>query len=175
MLEDRCMYKYYYETPNGLSNMIMTSDGIYLKGLWFDKSKDEHKHVQDCEVKLLPIFEETIKWLDIYFSGKNPNFTPKYLIDNITSFRQEVIDCMVQIPYGETITYGDIAKKIATKKGLKRMSSQAVGGAVGWNPICIIIPCHRVVGQNNKLVGYGGGLENKLMLLKLEGNQFYHK
>lgn len=81
----------------------------------------------------------------------------------------------MKIPYGETITYGDIAKKIATKKGLKRMSSQAVGGAVGWNPICIIIPCHRVVGQNNKLVGYGGGLENKLMLLKLEENQFYHK
>lgn len=169
------MYKYYYETPNGLLNMIMTSDGINLKGLWFEKSKDEHKHVQDCEVKLLPIFEETIKWLDIYFSGKNPNFTPKYLIDNITSFRQKVINCIVKIPYGETITYGDIAKKIATKKGLKRMSSQAVGGAVGWNPICIIIPCHRVVGQNNKLVGYGGGLENKLMLLKLEGNQFYHE
>lgn len=77
---------------------------------------------------------------------------------------------MIKIPYGETITYNDIAKTIARKKGIKKMSAQAVGGAVGWNPICIIIPCHRVVGANGNLTGYGGGIQNKIELLKIEKN-----
>lgn len=119
--------------------------------------------------KNLPIFEETCKWLDIYFSGKNPNFTPKYKIKGTTEFRQEVIDIMNTIPYGKTITYNDIAKRIAKEKNIEKMSAQAVGGAVGWNPICIIIPCHRVVGTSGSLTGYGGGMNNKISLLKLEG------
>ena len=163
-------YKYMYQTPKNFSNMIMNSDGEYLTGLWFEDSKDSSKHKVDCEEKDLLIFRETSKWLDIYFSGKNPNFIPKYKIKSITPFRQEVTDIMNSIQYGKVVTYNDISKIIAGKRGLKRMSAQAVGGAVGSNPICIIIPCHRVVGKNGSLTGYGGGIKNKIELLKLEGN-----
>ena len=124
----------------------------------------------NCKEEKSPIFEETCKWLDIYFSGKEPDFTPKYKVNNLTDFRKEVIEIMNTIPFGETITYNDIAKIIAKRHGIKRMSAQAVGGAVGWNPICIIIPCHRVIGANRALTGYGGGIKNKLSLLKNEGN-----
>ena len=163
------MYKMEYKTPEGFSNIIMNSDGEYLTGLWFEGSRDSKKHSINCEEKKLPIFKETCKWLDIYFSGENLNFTPKYKINGATEFRQEVIDIMNTIPYGKTITYNDIAKKIAKSKNIEKMSAQAVGEAVGWNPICIIIPCHRVVGTNRSLIGYGGGMNNKISLLKLEG------
>ena len=156
--------------------MIMNSDGEYLTGLWFEGSRDSSKHVIDCEEKDLEIFRKTSKWLDIYFQGIEPNFIPKYKINNITPFRQEVIDIMNSIEYGKTLTYNDISKIIAKKRGIKRMSSQAVGGVVGWNPICIIIPCHRVVGTNGSLTGYGGGIKNKVELLKIEKidmNQFF--
>lgn len=106
--------------------------------------------------------------MDIYFSGENPNFTPEYKIENLTSFRRQVIDIMNRISYGKVITYNDIAKEIASSRGIKRMSAQAVGGAVGWNPICIIIPYHRVVGANSNLTGYGGGIQNKIRLLQHE-------
>ena len=164
------IYKYTYKTPDNFSDMIMNSDGEYLTGLWFEGSRDSSKNIIDCEEKDLEIFKETSKWLDIYFSGENPNFTPKYKIANLTPFRQEIIDIMNSIEYGQTLTYNDISKAIAEKRGIKRMSSQAVGGAVGWNPICIIIPCHRVVGTNGSLTGYGGGIKNKVELLKLEKN-----
>ena len=163
-------YKYVYETPGNFSNMIMNSDGEYLTGLWFENSRDSSKHIIDCEEKNLEVFTETKKGLDTYFSGKNPNFTPKYKIEKLTPFRKEVIDIMNSIEYGNVVTYNDISKIIAEKRGMKRMSSQAVGGAVGWNPICIIIPCHRVVGTSGSLTGYGGGINNKIELLKLEGN-----
>lgn len=163
-------YKCMYKTPNSFSNMIMNSDGENLTGLWFEDSRDSSKHTTNCEEKDLEIFKKTSKWLDIYFSGKVPNFTPKYKLNNLTSFRQEVIDIMNSIKFGETLTYNDISKIIAKKRGLKRMSAQAVGGAVGWNPICIIIPCHRVVGTNGNLTGYGGGIKNKVALLTHEKN-----
>lgn len=163
-------YKYVYQTPENFSNMIMNSDGECLTGLWFEDSRDSSKHTVNCEEKNLEIFKETGKWLDIYFSGKKPNFIPKYKIENLTPFRQEVIDIMNSIEYGKIVTYNDISKIIAKKRNLEKMSSQAVGGAVGWNPICIIIPCHRVVGTNGSLTGYGGGIKNKIELLKLEGN-----
>lgn len=118
----------------------------------------------------MPIFDKTSKWLDIYFSGENPDFIPEYKIENLTPFRKQVIDIMNKIPYGKTTTYNDIAKEIAKSRGIKKMSAQAVGGAVGWNPICIIIPCHRVVGTNGLLVGYGGGINNKIKLLEIEKN-----
>ena len=163
-------YKTIYKTPKGFSDIIINSDGEYITGLWFEGSRDSLKHKLDCEEKELPIFEETKNWLDIYFNGKEPQFTPKYKIENLTPFRKDVIDIMNNIPYGKTVTYNDISKIIAEKKGIERMSSQAVGGAVGWNPICIIIPCHRVVGSNGSLTGYGGGIRNKVKLLELEGN-----
>lgn len=162
-------YRKTYNSPIGIINM--NSDGEYLTDLWFKGSRDSKKHDKNntyCEEKDLKIFDETIKWLDIYFSGKNPDFTPKYKIKNLTPFRKQVIDIMNKIPYGTTITYNDIAKEIACIKGIKNMSAQAVGGAVGWNPICIIIPCHRVVGTNGSLTGYGGGIKNKVSLLEIE-------
>ena len=162
-------YKYTYKTPKQFSNLIMNSDGEYLTGLWFEGSRDVSKHELNCEEKNIPIFNEVSKWLDIYFSGENPDFIPKYKIDNITPFRKEVIDIMNTIEYGKLLTYNDISKIIARNRNIEKMSSQAVGGAVGWNPICIIIPCHRVVGSNGSLVGYGGGINNKVELLKLEG------
>lgn len=164
------IYKYRYRTPNDFSDIIMNSDGESLTGLWFEGSRDSSKHTMNCEEKNLEIFQETSRWLDIYFGGKNPDFIPKYRIENLTSFRQEVIDIMNTIDFGRTITYQDISKMIAEKRGILKMSAQAVGGAVGWNPICIIIPCHRVIGTNASLTGYGGGIQNKVALLKLEGH-----
>lgn len=163
-------YKSTYKTPEGFTDIYMNSDGENLTGLWFEGSRDSSKHTTDCEEKELPIFKETSKWLDIYFSGKNPDFIPKYKINNLTPFRKEVIDIMNTIPFGEVLTYNDIAKTIAKDRKINKMSAQAVGGAVGWNPICIIIPCHRVVGTKGSLTGYGGGINNKVSLLKLEGN-----
>ena len=164
------IYKYKYQTPDGFSGMLMNSDGKYLTGLWFENSKDMLKHEINCEEKNLPVFEQTTKWLDIYFSGKEPDFIPEYIINNLTPFRKEVLDIINTIPFGKTLTYNDIAKTIAQKRGIKKMSAQAVGGAVGFNPICIIIPCHRVVGTNGSLTGYGGGIKNKIGLLTLEKN-----
>ena len=126
--------------------------------------------------ELLPVFEDTILWLDTYFgkdqetkdfTGKSvwPDFIPALKIQGLTPFRRKVMTAMVSIPFGMTMTYGEIAKLI----GKEKMSARAVGGAVGWNPICIIIPCHRVLGTNGSITGYGGGTENKIALLKLEG------
>ncbi len=168
--DDPMTYKWTYRTPDSFDNMIMNSDGRYLTGLWFEGSRDVSKHVTDCEEKELPVFEETVRWLDIYFSGRDPEFTPEYKIKELTPFRQEVVNVMNTIPFGGTLMYNDISKIIARSRGIKRMSAQAVGGAVGWNPICIIIPCHRVVGAKGNLTGYGGGIKNKAALLRLEGN-----
>lgn len=161
------IYSKKYQSPLGV--ITLNSDGENLTAVCFEDGKDYGRYIKDCEEKDLPIFDETIKWLDIYFQGRNPGFIPKYKRNDITQFRQEIIDEMLKIPYGQTVTYNDIAKAISEKRGLKRMSAQAVGGAVGWNPICIIIPCHRVVGTNGSLTGYGGGINNKLKLLELEG------
>lgn len=149
--------------------MIMTSDGEYLTGLWFKGSKDELKHKEEGINKSLSIFDDTKKWLDIYFSGNETSFTPEYKIDNTTDFRKDTISKMNQIPYRKVVSYGDIAREVAKEKEIKKMSAQAVGGAVGANPICIIIPCHRVIGTDGSLTGYGGGIKNKIELLKLEG------
>lgn len=155
-----------YISPIG--KLFITSDGNFLTGLWFENSFDEQKHTKKLTYKNLEIFNQTKHWLDIYFAGKNPDFLPKIKVYGLTPFRKQVIDIMQKIPYGTVITYNDIAKQIALNNNIKKMSAQAVGGAVGWNPICIIIPCHRVVGSNNKLVGYGGGMQNKVKLLQTE-------
>ncbi len=163
-------YQYTYQTPDGYDNMIMNSDGEYLTALCFEDSRDISKLSADCEEKILPVFQDTIKWLDLYFSGKIPDFTPEYRVSALTTFRWQVIDIMNTIPYGQTVTYRDIARQLAHKRGLEKMSAQAVGGAVGFNPVCIIIPCHRVVGSGGSLTEYGGGIRNKAKLLELEGN-----
>lgn len=161
-------YIYRYKTPSKLSDLLMTSDGTSLTGLWFESSRDSSKHNLNYKEQNLPIFEDTKKWLDIYFSGKNPSFIPKYIIMNSTPFREEVTKIMNTIPFGKTMTYNDIARMIAKKRNIEKMSAQAVGGAVGSNPICIIVPCHRVVGTNGSLTGYGGGIKNKVALLENE-------
>ena len=112
------MYSKLYDSP--LGKMCMNSDGKYLTGLWFVDSKDSLKHNSDSIYKDLPIFTKTVKWLDIYFQGKNPTFTLEYKINNLTPFREDVVNIMNQIPYGKTITYNDIAKKIAKKRNIKK-------------------------------------------------------
>ena len=162
-------YAHTYKTHDGFDDIMMNSDGNVLTGLWFINSPDESKHRSDNQNTDLPIFDDTDRWLDIYFSGRQPNWMPHYRIDGLTPFRKEVTDIMLTIPFGETLTYGEIAAVIAQHHGIPRMSSRAVGGAVGWNPICIIVPCHRIIGAGGKLTGYGGGLHNKIALLALEG------
>lgn len=163
------MTKHYIKMIDSICGPInLTSDGKYLTGLWFANSADDKKFKQDYEEKDLEIFNETQKWLNIYFNGDNPNFTPPYKLDNLTQFQKMVTDIVLEIPYGEVITYKDIAMQIAKQKQISKMSAQAVGHAVGFNPICLIIPCHRVIGQNNNLTGYGGGIDNKIKLLAIE-------
>lgn len=168
------IYSKKYQFPIG--EIILNSDGEYLIAVCFKDGKDYQRYIKKSEEKELPIFDETMKWLDLYFQGKDPGFIPKFKREDRTLFRQEVVDEMLEIPYGKTTTYQEIANRIAKRRGLTKMSAQAVGGAVGWNPICIIIPCHRVVGSNGSLTGYGGGISNKVKLLELEGvnmEQFY--
>lgn len=161
-------YIYKYVSPIG--GITMASNGDKLIGLWFDGQKYFADTLgKDYIEEKIPIFEETCRWLDIYFNGRAPEFVPEILI-NTTSFRREVWKVLLSIPYGKTITYGEIANKIASQRGIKKMSAQAVGNAVGHNPISIIIPCHRVVGQNGKLTGYAAGLDKKLWLLNMEKN-----
>lgn len=159
-------YTYHYASP--LGEITLASDGAKLIGLWFDGQKYFADTLKDsCEQKELPIFEQTVRWLDIYFSGKAPDFTPP-LAMNTTEFRKAVWEIMLTIPYGKTMTYGEIAEIIAKQKGIGKMSAQAVGNAVGHNSISLIIPCHRVVGSNGSLTGYAGGIDRKVQLLKLE-------
>lgn len=160
-------YIHHYESPFG--GITMASDGKALMGLWFDGQKYFADGLEDNpEKKMLPIFEQTDKWLDIYFSGKMPDFTPP-LIMKTTEFRKDVWNIMLSIPYGKTMTYGEIAERIVKQREIKVMSAQAVGGAVGHNLISLIIPCHRVIGTKGNLTGYAGGMEKKVKLLKLEG------
>lgn len=160
------IYTHHYESP--LGGIMLSSNEKELTGLWFDGQKYFGDTLpKEYVEKSLPIFEQTIHWLDVYFSGKAPNFTPPLLMDT-TPFRKTVWEVMLTIPFGQTMTYGEIANKIAEQKGLPKMSAQAVGGAVGHNSISLIIPCHRVVGTNGSLTGYAGGIDKKVQLLTLE-------
>ncbi len=153
---------------SSLGKITLASDGENLVGLWFEKNRFFCEGLsKETEEKSLPVFDDVRRWLDIYFSGKNPDFLPKLFVRS-SDFRREVCCIMLKIPYGETCTYGDIATKIAKERGIKAMAAQAVGGAVGHNPISIIIPCHRVMGANGNLTGYGGGIKRKIKLLELE-------
>ena len=156
------LYKQVYKTIEALDDLIMYSDGTYLIKLTFVQDD------LDVPIVDLPIFDKTKRWLDIYFSGVNPDSDIEYKIDYKSSFQKEVFDILGDVKYGETISYGDIAKMIASKRGIKKMSAQAVGNTLGLNPLCIIVPCHRVIGSNGKLVGYSGGVNNKIALLRLE-------
>ncbi len=161
-------YIYRYSSPMG--GITLCSDGYALVGLWFDGGKYFGSTVTDStEEKKLPVFEETKRWLDIYFGGAEPDFTPPLSLHG-TRFRVAVWELLLTVPYGSTATYGEIAAKLACGRGISQMSARAVGGAVGHNPISIIVPCHRIVGADGSLTGYAGGIDKKLALLKLEGN-----
>ena len=159
-------YTWHYDSP--LGGLTLTSDGEALTGIRFDRQD----HLDGAPERMpgekwLPVFDETCRWLDIYFSGKAPDYTPK-LKFHASPFRERVWEILLTIPFGETMTYGQVAAILAQENGLKKMSAQAIGGAVGHNPIPLIIPCHRVIGTNGRLVGYTPGLDKKVFLLQLE-------
>lgn len=159
-------YISHYKSPVG--GILLAADEIGLTGLWFEGQKYFALYLdKEHEERELPVFETAKRWLDIYFSGREPDFkVPLHFTG--TDFQNEVWEILYSIPYGQTMTYGEIAKQLAKKRGLSRMSAQAVGGAVGRNEISVIVPCHRVVGANGSLTGYAGGIDKKIALLKLE-------
>lgn len=183
-----------YKTPDGMDDILLVSDGDALVGLNFIRcggaagaagaqvaaaaagNPDVDNLDADNPAAGKPAagsavqaaFRDVVRWLDIYFSGKEPDFMPSYKIEGATEFQKEVYSILSKIPYGQTVTYGEIAAVVAEKRGISRMSAQAVGGAVGKNPVAILLPCHRVLGKDGSLTGFAGGLNNKVALLKLE-------
>jgi len=165
-VKDKTVYTCTYKSK--LGDILLAADAIGLTGLWFEGQKYFANTLPDGAISQESlILTEAKRWLDIYFSGKEPDFIPP-LHPTGSAFRQAVWKILLQIPYGQTITYGEIARKMAELKNVSRMSAQAVGGAVGHNEISIIIPCHRVIGTNGSLTGYAGGIDRKLSLLELE-------
>ncbi len=159
-------YTSHYQSPIG--NILLAADDTGLTGLWFEEQKYFARCLeQEHEERDLSLFKEVKHWLDIYFSGKEPDFAVPLHLKG-TDFQMEVWEILCTIPYGKTVTYGEIARQLAAKKGLKRMSAQAVGGAVSHNAISIIVPCHRVIGADGSLTGYAGGLDKKIKLLEIE-------
>lgn len=159
-------YIQHYDSP--LGGILLAADEIGLTGLWFDGEKYFADNLPDEHIEReTPILKEAKRWLDIYFTGREPDFMPP-LHPIGSAFRQSVWEILLQIPYGQTVTYGEIARQLADKQGIAKMSAQAVGGAVGHNEISVIIPCHRVVGTSGSLTGYAGGVDKKAALLKLE-------
>lgn len=160
------IYTSKYTSP--LGGILLAADEVGLRGLWFDGQKYFARDLLDERTEReTPVLSEAKRWLDLYFGGQEPDFLPP-LHPVGTPFRQAVWEILLRIPYGKTVTYGEISKQLAEKMGLERMSAQAVGGAVGHNEISIIIPCHRVVGSNGSLTGYAGGINRKIKLLELE-------
>jgi methylated-DNA-[protein]-cysteine S-methyltransferase len=157
----------HYQSP--LGGITLASDGDALIGLWFDGQKHfaATLSANTSENPDLPVFRQTRLWLDRYFGGEIPDFTPKLRMRG-SNFRRQVWQKLLEIPYGHTATYGEIARAIARENGLERMSAQAVGNAVGHNPISLIIPCHRVLGAGGSLTGYAAGTDKKALLLELE-------
>lgn len=160
-------YTFYNNSPVG--RLLMISDGQNLTGL--QMNKQHYSHISEDWIKNenLPVFLQTEHRLDDYWSDKKPSIAGLPLKPCGSDFQQKVWEILKTIPYGEYLTYGDIAKQVAQECGKTKMSAQAVGGAVGHNPICIIIPCHRVIGANGNLTGYDGGVDKKVILLRHEG------
>ena len=160
------VYTCTYKSP--LGNILLAADEIGLTGLWFEGQKYFANTLPKEQIsKETSVLAEAKRWLDLYFAGEEPAFTPP-LHPAGSNFWQDVWKILLKIPYGETMTYGEIAKEMAKLQNVPRMSAQAVGGAVGHNAISIIIPCHRVVGTNGSMTGYAGGIDKKIALLKLE-------
>lgn len=160
------IYTTQYASPLGA--ITLACDETAIIGLWFNGQKYFGNILPEQTVQREhPLFADARRWLDIYFSGRDPGFMPPLRYDS-TPFRKLVCDIMLMIPYGRTVTYGEIAAEVARQRGAEKMSAQAVGGAVGHNPISLMIPCHRVVGTSGSLTGYAGGVQRKVKLLELE-------
>ena len=156
----------HYDSP--LGGILLAADEVGLIGLWFEGQKYFASTLPAAHTaQVTPPLAQARRWLDVYFSGQQPDFTPP-LHPAGSPFRQAVWALLLQIPYGQTTTYGALARQLAAQTGAARVSAQAVGGAVGHNEISIIIPCHRVVDTSGSLTGYAGGLERKIKLLELE-------
>ena len=165
--QDTDTYIQFYDSP--LGELVMSSDGSALIGVGLASQQAAGADVAGSrpQEKSLPVFQDTARWLETYFRGCAPLFTPHLKLSG-SDFQKRVCEIMLTIPYGETVTYGEIAAQIARERGIPRMSAQAVGGAVGANPILLIVPCHRVIGAGGNLTGYGAGMERKIQLLTLE-------
>ncbi len=160
---------YVFHLSSPLGPLTLASDGTALTGLWFDGQKHFGSTLGgEWEEKTLDVFQETEEWLRLYFSGARPDFTPPLLLRG-TLFRRAIWELLLEIPYGETVSYGALARKAAHCAGGERLGARPVGGAVGHNPISILVPCHRVLAADGTLCGYAGGLERKRALLRLEG------
>lgn len=164
-------YSAEYASPVG--RLTLCSNGAALNGLWLEGQKYHGGTIPEamtpCDGSATPVFRQAFDWLDAYFAGKRPAIGDLPLAPIGTDFRQIVWRILTEIPYGEVTTYGEIARQVAREQGKECMASLAVGGAVGHNPISIIIPCHRVVGADGSLTGYAGGLDKKIWLLTHEG------
>lgn len=171
-------YKKIYHSPFG--KILLIFDKNYLLGLYLENQKEFEDKLKDEDIKFIDgenleissgeykILRDIEKWLEIYFSGKDPEFIPAIKVYG-SEFRKDVWDILLKIPYGETRTYKEVGEELIKNKKYDRVSNQAVGGAVGHNPISLIIPCHRVIGGDGSLRGYAGGIEVKRKLLELEG------
>ncbi len=160
-------YSYYPNSPVG--KLLMTSDGQNLTSLQMNTQRYNRLQSDWIMQDDLEIFNQTRQWLNDYWQGKKLSLKDLTLKPQGSDFRQKVWKILLEIPYGQYLTYGDIARRIARECGITKMSAQAVGGAVGHNPICIVIPCHRVIGSNGNLTGYDGGIDKKIILLQHEG------
>lgn len=159
-------YINHYHSP--LGTILLAADDTGLTGLWFKGQKYFAQGLdKETEEKEFSVFQTARRWLDVYFSGQKPDFQVPLHFQG-TTFQKEVWEILLSIPYGETTTYGAIAKQLAAKRGLPHLSAQAVGSAVGHNKISIIVPCHRVIGADRSLTGYAGGIWRKEKLLALE-------
>ena len=157
----------FYDAPYG--RYVMAAEDGALTGVWLEGQKYFPSGLPEPSDGESEIFAHTCRWLDAYFAGRQPDVSALPMAPKGSAFALSVWQLLLASPYGQTVTYGELAKRLAEQRGLAHMSAQAVGGAVGHNPISVIIPCHRVLGAKNQLTGYAGGLEVKTFLLKLEG------
>ena len=161
---------YHYDSP--LGGITLAADGDALTGLWFDGQRHFGETLPaDYNEAFLPVFAEAVRWLDRYFSGEHPDSIPP-LNPRGTPFRRLVWQQLLRIPYGQTMTYGELADRLSAQTG-RRVSARAVGGAVGHNPVSLMIPCHRIVGADGSLTGYAGGTDRKKLLLQMESGMKY--
>lgn len=161
------VYTSRYQSP--LGSILLAADGEGLRGLWFEGQKHFAQNLPPVrQGKEHPLLLQACRWADIYFSGREPDFSLP-LHPAGTAFQQSVWECLCAIPYGKTVSYGEIAARLAAKRGVPAVAARAVGAAVGRNPVSLLIPCHRVLGADGSLTGYAAGLDRKRWLLRLEG------